>query len=83
MLLIGPHGTPTASNFAIQSSRRPSCMIAVSIPINSSRFVTRKRLVAKRGSSPSSGTPIARQYARYCDSLPVATIRWPSLAANT
>ncbi|CFW03050.1 Uncharacterised protein [Bordetella pertussis] len=58
---MGPAGTPALSSAASQTSRSPVAMRSASSGTSSSRFCTRCGLVAKRGSSASSGRSITRQ----------------------
>ncbi|MOA52683.1 hypothetical protein D3C78_1760200 [compost metagenome] len=39
-------------------------------------------LLTKRGSSAKAGRPMTAQKLRNCESLPTATIRWPSRQAK-
>ena len=80
--LIGPAGTPASPSRATQSSAGAVAKAASSSAASASRCSMRAALVAKRSSPASSERPTTAHRRPKIASLPTATAKSPSAAAN-
>ena len=80
--MIGPHGMSAAVRAASHASVDRAASRSAISGRKVARAVTRSPFVANRGSSASSGAPIAAQKRGHCRSDPTATTISPSLVAN-
>ena len=83
MVFTGAQGTPADSSASIHASVPRVRVTASIVEISRSRFRTRSALLAKSGSSSSSGVPAARQKRSNWPSLLAAMMMKPSPVGNT
>ena len=83
IVFTGAQGTPAASRASIHAVVARVRVTASILGISRSRFRTRRALLAKPGSSSSSGSRAASQKRSNWRSLLAAMMMKPSLVGNT